>query len=118
MSTETVKTSVRDRYVVFHKAAQSFRGGEQNVGVLVVKYRPQNESCVERRVTTYQNGVSSLYSEIHTMVQCRNHPNIVSILESDTADLAQTYGSIWMQHCELGSLDALIMRYNERDVYL
>jgi hypothetical protein len=46
-STETVKTSVRDRYVVFHKAAQDFCGGEQNVGVFVVKYHPQDESCVE-----------------------------------------------------------------------
>ncbi|KAI4650540.1 hypothetical protein J4E93_002896 [Alternaria ventricosa] len=39
-------------------------------------------------------------------------------MDSDTSDLDHTYGSIWMQHCELGSLDALIMRYKERKMYL
>ncbi|KAI4635168.1 uncharacterized protein J4E87_000118 [Alternaria ethzedia] len=117
-STDMVKTSVRDKYVVLKEAPQGFHGGKQNVGVYVVKYRPLNETCVEKRVTAYQNGVHSIHSEIATMEQCRKHPNIVSIMGSDTADLDHTYGSIWMQHCELGSLDALIMRYKERQMRL
>ena len=72
-STEMVKTSVRDKYVVLEEAPQGFHGGKQNVGVYVVKYRPSNEKCVEKRVTAYQNGVHSIYSEIHIMEHCINH---------------------------------------------
>jgi serine/threonine protein kinase len=117
-TTTIVKTSARDKYAILSKAEHGFRGGSQNVGVYVVRHRPTGETCVEKRVTACQNGASSIYSEINTMVQLRDHPNIVTIMESDTAHLPETYGSIWMRHCELGSLDTLVMRYNARNMHL
>ncbi|KAF1834130.1 kinase-like protein [Decorospora gaudefroyi] len=109
--------ALRNDYFQVQQAVQGF-GGTQNSGVYVVLHRTTNTTCIEKRVAAKQNGAESVEHEIRTMKQVKGHPNIVSILEYDTDDIDTTYASIYMQHCELGSLDSLIGRFAQRDLYL
>jgi NIMA (never in mitosis gene a)-related kinase len=109
--------SARNNYVVLRPAVQGM-GGTQNSGIYIVQHRHTGQKLIEKRIIPNQNGSRSLHAEIRAMQACRNHANIISIFESDTQDYTITYGSIWMQHCELGSLDKLIMRYEQRGAFL
>jgi serine/threonine protein kinase len=90
------------------------RGG-QNEGVYLVKSKSDGETYIEKRVPSQTISSGHAQREVNAMRQCRDHPNIVSIVDA-TLDSYQLlgYGSTFMQRCELRSLDGLINRYHKR----
>jgi hypothetical protein len=85
--------------------------GRQNAGIFVVKHRYTNKEYIEKRVAPIAGMAEYAFREMRAMVQCEGHPHIVSIFAHD---LSGPYGSLFMQQCELGSLDSLILRFVDR----
>jgi serine/threonine protein kinase len=70
------------------------RGG-QNEGVYLVKSKSDSETYIEKRVPSKMISSEHAQREVNVMRQCRDHPNIVSIVDA-TLDSYQLlgYGSI------------------------
>ncbi|KAH7396315.1 kinase-like domain-containing protein [Pyrenochaeta sp. MPI-SDFR-AT-0127] len=107
----------RSDYIPIQHAAQGL-GGSQNSGIYIVRQRRTNVVCIEKRVPPVHINAGDTHREVRAMQQCMRHPNIVCILDYDLHHSRTGYGCIWMQHCELGSLDALILRLAQNRVYL
>jgi serine/threonine protein kinase len=88
--------------------------GNQNQGIYLAKHLASNKVYVEKRV------VLSGYAkrEVKAMQQYRQHPHLVCIFTFTFSQHRATTVSIYMQHCELGSLDELMMRYNAHNTRL
>jgi serine/threonine protein kinase len=88
------------------------RNGGQNKGVYIVKYKADGENYIEKRVPLEMVVSGQAQREVRAMRQLSNHRNIICILLEDLECYTRLgYGSIYMQHCELGSLDGLIDRF-------
>jgi serine/threonine protein kinase len=85
--------------------------GCQNAGIYIVKHRSTNKEYIEKRLAPIGGNALYAFREMRAMIQCEGHPHIVSIFAHD---LSGPFGSIFMQQCELGSLDSLILRFVER----
>ena len=85
--------------------------GTQNAGIYLSKHLATNKVYIEKRIVT--SGYAR--REIQAMLLCQSHPHLVHIFKYHVSG---PYASIYMQHCELGSLDALILRYNARSTRL
>jgi serine/threonine protein kinase len=86
--------------------------GGNNRGVYLVKLKSTNKPYIEKRVGTTDIKAGYALREIRIMIQCWGHPNIVRIKSHDLNYSTLGNGSIFMQNCELGSLDGLIRRYS------
>ncbi|OAL45396.1 kinase-like protein [Pyrenochaeta sp. DS3sAY3a] len=88
--------------------------GAQNCGVWLVKAKRSGTCFIEKRVgpRAIQSGKS--IREVKALMQLRRHPNIVEVRDVDFDYSVTRHGSIFMQHCELGSLEAMIDRYDKK----
>ena len=105
--------SSRSQYTSVSRAAQGV-GGNNNLGIYVVRHNRTNKTYIEKRVRPSAICQGDIQHEIQVMQQCNGHPNIVSVMDYDLNYRSLRYGSVYMQHAELGSLDALIGRFAQR----
>lgn len=106
----------RAAFVPIQNAAQGLGGGMNN-GIIVVRNRHDRTLAIEKRLSAELIAHGACQREVDAMAQCDGHPNIVYLISYDfaAASVRQVgYGSVWMQYCELGSLDALMLRYDQR----
>ena len=99
-------------FLTIKKLTQRGDTGLQNNGIYLTKHLASRKVYIEKRLSF--SGYAQ--REIQAMRLCPKHPHLVSIFASDQRTPSTI--SIYMQHCELGSLDALIMRYNQRSARL
>ncbi|KAH7071360.1 kinase-like domain-containing protein [Paraphoma chrysanthemicola] len=95
--------------------ANQVAGGCNNVGVYVVRHRVTNKRYIEKRYHPSDIDKGNVHHEIRVMQQLRGHPNVIEIVNYDLDYSQLSYGSVFMQRAELGSLDAVIKRYADRD---
>lgn len=83
-----------------------------------MKLKTTGKYYIEKRVgkKVIEKGYAA--REIKMMTQCWGHPNIVRIKSFDLDYHQYGYGSIFMQRCELGSLDGLIHQFSRRNEQL
>lgn len=94
-------------------------GGGQNTGILLVRHRRTQTLYIEKRIPGALVADGSAEREVRAMQQCRSQAHIVQLLTYDLGMSAATpYGSVYMQYCEVGSLDAVMLRYGARGAYL
>jgi serine/threonine protein kinase len=103
----------RTSYQPLHHAPQGV-GGNNNLGIIIVRHTLTHKTFVEKRIRPSAIRSRDIHREIRIMQQVRKHANIVSIASFDLNYKTLGYGSVFMQHCTLGSLDALIGRYRRR----
>jgi serine/threonine protein kinase len=88
--------------------------GSQNQGVYIVKHKSSGEKCIEKRIPGVMIEYGQAQREVNAMQQLKNHTHIVSLKTSALESYHLTgYGSIFMQHCELGSLEGLIDQFRK-----
>jgi serine/threonine protein kinase len=109
--------SPRSSYQPLNHAPQGV-GGNNNLGILVVRHNRTYKTFIEKRIRPSATTRGDIQREIRIMQQVRSHPNIVSIADFDLNYKTLGYGSLFMQHCSLGSLDALIGRYRRREKHV
>jgi serine/threonine protein kinase len=93
-------------------------GGGCNLGVFIVRNKYSGKIYIEKRVDKQSITRGYAGRELRAMLQCRSHPNIVQIRAHDFDYSRVRYGSFFMQHCELGSLDDVIERFASRNARL
>ncbi|KAH7350386.1 kinase-like domain-containing protein [Pyrenochaeta sp. MPI-SDFR-AT-0127] len=96
------------------RSLSAARNGGQNCGVYLVKSKRSDTKYIEKRVNRRSIQEGYAQREVQAMFQCRNSPHIICIETWDLDYCRLGYGSIFMQRCELGSLDLLIERYARR----
>ncbi|CBY00229.1 hypothetical protein LEMA_P013590.1 [Plenodomus lingam JN3] len=107
-------------FTPIQKAIQGV-GGAQNSGILITLHNSSGKVYIEKRIPLRLITQGDIRREVCAMQQCsaQPHPNIVRLI---TFELQSPYhiphGSLWLQHCELGSLDALMLRYMRRGHHL
>ncbi|KAH9882450.1 hypothetical protein J1614_000686 [Plenodomus biglobosus] len=110
----------RHEFTPVQNAAQGV-GGAQNKGILITKHNSSGKLYIEKRIPLALIAMGDSRREVRAMQQCSTHPhpNIVRLItfELQTPNHIP-YGSLWLQYCELGSLDALMLRYMRRGQYL
>ncbi|KAF5854454.1 hypothetical protein GGP41_007221 [Bipolaris sorokiniana] len=87
--------------------------GAHNQGIYLMKHLPSAKIYIEKRLLPSR----ATKREIRAMRLCNPHPHLISIFtftQSSTTSII----SIYMQHCELGSLDTLILRFNAHNTRL
>jgi len=109
--------SVRSKYTPISAAPQA-EGGNNNLGIVVVRHNRTGRTLVEKRAHPSAVDRGDLLQEILVMLRCNNCTNIVSCREYELDYSRTGYASVYMQHAELGSLDALIGRYAARGIGL
>ncbi|KAF2851940.1 hypothetical protein T440DRAFT_361962, partial [Plenodomus tracheiphilus IPT5] len=108
----------RHEFTPVQNAAQGVGGG-QNQGILIVRHKTSGKVYIEKRIPPCLITQGDTRREVRAMGQCSSHPNIVRLITYDLNTPAHIpYGSLYLQHCELGSLDALMLRYAARGQYL
>ncbi|KAF1944417.1 kinase-like protein, partial [Clathrospora elynae] len=110
--------SARSDFITI-KGLSSAKNGGNNRGVYLVKSKRSGIKYIEKRVS--KTAIDSGYAEkeVCIMAQCRgSHPNMIQLLFADLDDSSLGYGSIFMQRCELGSLDTLISQYMRKSARL
>ncbi|CAO2654577.1 Nn.00g113100.m01.CDS01 [Neocucurbitaria sp. VM-36] len=100
------------------KLLASAQNGGNNRGVFLVKSKRSHKKYIEKRVGRSAIDSGHARREVEAMRRGRNHPTIIQLKISDLDYSRLGYGSIIMQHCELGSLDMLIARFSRRDELL
>jgi len=97
------------------KALKSGENGGCNSGILLVKSRASGKKYIEKRVSRKIISCGLAQREVKAMQLWIDHPNIVRIVGHALKDASRVgYGSIFMQHCELGDVDGLIEQYSKR----
>lgn len=109
--------SPRNSYSPVHAGAQGL-GGNNNLGIVVVRHKRTGKKYVEKRVRPGGITHGHVQREIRMMQACRNHPNIVAIIDYDLSYSRLNYGSLYMQRAELGGLDILITQFRRRQRFL
>jgi serine/threonine protein kinase len=92
--------------------------GGCNVGVFLVRKQRTGKTSIEKRVREKDIKRGYAQRELRAMLQCQKFPNIIHIREYDLNSSKVGYGSFFMQHCELGSLDGIITQHKLRGKYL
>jgi serine/threonine protein kinase len=94
------------------KLLSAGKAGGQNDGTYLVKSKRSGTLYIEKHVKKRDLEKGIAQRELRAMIQCQNQPNIVQIRAHIFHDARVTgYGSIFMQHCELGCLSSLISQY-------
>jgi serine/threonine protein kinase len=81
--------------------------GQFNEGILLVRWRQDNEEYVEKRIKRRDIDEGRAAREVRAMKQC-SYKYICGLLASDLDYRQYGYGSLYMEHCELGSLATAI----------
>ncbi|KAF2826833.1 kinase-like protein [Ophiobolus disseminans] len=105
--------SARSKFTPLCAATQQ-EGGAHNLGIIVVRHKRTGKTYIEKRVKPDAVKHRHIDPEINVMLRCGLQPNIVDCKDYDLACCSTGYGSVYLQHAELGSLDALIGRYARR----
>ena len=105
-----------DFVTVRHLSAE--RAGGFNRGIVLVRCRRNDKHYIEKRIGLREIRSGHAAREARAMTLCR-HPHIVEAYFADlTTQRGRDYGSIYMAHCELGSLDSMIARFDARHARL
>jgi serine/threonine protein kinase len=96
------------------KSLTAAKNGGNNQGGFLVKSKRSGNLYIEKRISQEHIQLGYATREKDALCQCGDHPNIVSLICYDFDCSLLGYGSIFMEQCELGSLDSLITRYNQR----
>lgn len=107
----------RDSFTSGYPAVQGV-GGNNNLGVFVVRHCRTNKKYIEKRVRPSAIRQGIIQREIRAMEQCNGHPNVISVFRYDLEHKNVGYGSVYLQHAELGSVDRLIQRFIEKDTWI
>lgn len=107
----------REDYVVAESIKAADHGG-MNEGVYVVKSRHTNKKYIEKRLTASFVASGMARREVRAMSRCIGQATIIQLKYNDLSYHGYGYGSIFMQYCELGSLDGLISRYRRKGKHL
>ena len=99
------------------KALAAGQAGAMNAGIILVRTR-KGTKAIEKRFdeSTVRHGFAA--REVKTMQRC-NHTNVCAYLGSDLDTRRCGYGSLFMERCELGSLEMLVkqfIRYNKMQI--
>jgi serine/threonine protein kinase len=115
------------KYIVFTMGARSTfetikplsaaKHGGMNRGVFLVKSKYFKKKYIEKRLGTTQIDAGYGDREVRAMRQC-SHPNVIRIADWDLDYTSYGYGSIFMDHCELGSLGDLVHRFKTKNKLL
>jgi hypothetical protein len=111
------KSCSRSEFETIKPLTAAARGG-CNVGVLLVRSKRSGKTYIEKRMKPRDIDKGRAERELRALIQCKGFPNIVRIREYDLNHSRDGYGSLFMQYCELGSLDGMIKQYGTRDKYL
>ena len=84
------------------------RKGGLNAGVFVVKNRKTGKSCVYKKIPGQHKEI--LEREI-LLLQVLRHPNIVGFVDAFITDHQPVQLGLYMEYCDLGSLQDLLDRY-------
>jgi serine/threonine protein kinase len=112
-----LKHGSRSDYETIKPLTAAAHGG-CNVGVLLVRNKRNGKTYIEKRVSQKHVDQGRAQRELLAMLQCKGFPNIIRIREYDLNYSQTGYGSLFMQYCELGSLDGMIKQFRARDKYL
>ncbi|KAH7074618.1 kinase-like domain-containing protein [Paraphoma chrysanthemicola] len=99
----------RSDFTIIRPLAEAKNGG-CNTGIyLVISH--SGTKYIEKRVGV--DAIRDLYAnrEIEALIRLDGFPNIIRLRDYNIDCSRTGYGSIYMQHCELGSVDNLIKRY-------
>jgi serine/threonine protein kinase len=107
----------RSDYDIIKPLAAAKNGG-YNVGVFLVKNKKTGKTMIEKRVSQKDINKGLDRRELRAMLQCQKFLNIIQIREYDLDSSKVGYGSFFMNHCELGSLDGVIKPHVLRGKYL
>ncbi|KAF2492240.1 kinase-like protein, partial [Lophium mytilinum] len=90
--------------------------GALNGGIFIVKSKSSGKLYIEKRFTSRDVRELHAKREVAYLRQLRGHPNIAQLkaFELDPRDTPRMY----MEFYELGALDTLIDRYENKQVYL
>lgn len=86
--------------------------GAFNQGIVLVRCRRNSKLYIEKRISTRDVRSGHAAREARALSVCR-HPHVIEFYFSDL-NPKPGYGSIYMAHCELGSLDRMITRFSHR----
>jgi serine/threonine protein kinase len=111
------KSCSRSEFETIKPLTAAARGG-CNVGVLLVRSKRSGKTYIEKRMKPRDIDKGRAERELRALIQCKGFPSIVRIREYDLNHSRDGYGSLFMQYCELGSLDGMIKQYGTRDKYL
>ncbi|KAF2179768.1 kinase-like protein [Zopfia rhizophila CBS 207.26] len=101
------------------KQLNTVKGGDNgalNEGIFLVQSRRSGQLYIEKRIKERDIRDGHGDRERRALKQC-DHPNIVAFIGSNF-DTHYGYGSIYMQHCDLGALDTLIKRLKRHGRYV
>jgi hypothetical protein len=88
--------SARSEFAPISRATQGV-GGNNNLGIIVVLHLRTKKTYIEKRVRVADIASGNIRREIRIMQQCRNHPNITTILTHDLNFHRTRFGSVYMQ---------------------
>ncbi|EUC42431.1 hypothetical protein COCMIDRAFT_28921 [Bipolaris oryzae ATCC 44560] len=92
-------------FLTLKKLTHHGDAGAHNQGIYLTQHLPTAKVYIEKRLLPSR----AAKREILAMRLCNPHPHLVSIF---TSTQSTSIISIYMQHCELGSLDTLILHFN------
>lgn len=93
--------------------------GALNNGVLLVRNRQSGKLRVQKCIPTQSSKVdSSMLQREILMLQVLRHQNVVGYVDACITDGVPRQMSLYMEYCDLGSLQKLIKRYLQNDEYI
>jgi serine/threonine protein kinase len=103
--------SPRYRFEIASTISENF--GENNVGILIVGDNATGRYCVEKRLRPADIAYGSAQREIEIMMQLRNHPNIIQLVDFELKDdpklpECELSARTWTEYCETGNLLLLV----------
>lgn len=99
----------RDGFQEIKHLAAATHQGAMNQGIFLVRKRRGGKKAIEKRSASSSMMAGDALREIELMGRC-NYRCIPALLGYDL-DMTPGYASIYMDFCELGSLDSLIERF-------
>lgn len=107
--------SVRELFTVVKSPKDSKKGGMNEAVFLVTHENKPGKFYIEKRVARAQIEDGYGDCEVKALYRFRDCPYIVTYKIHDFTNYKQLgYGSMYMPRCELGSLDSLIRRFDNR----
>jgi serine/threonine protein kinase len=98
------------------KTLAAGQAGAMNAGIILVRMH-KGAKAIEKRFDPSSIRAGFAARELKTMERC-NHGNICAFLGSDLDPHRYGYGSVYMEYCELGSLEMLIKQFARRKVHI
>ncbi|KAJ4293308.1 hypothetical protein N0V90_008590 [Kalmusia sp. IMI 367209] len=101
-------------FIPIHKLSTG-EAGFFNKGIWLVRCKQNGKTYIEKRIG--KNCIRSGHAarEARAMAAC-NQPNLIAMFAANLDTCRLDYGSIYMQHCELGSLHDLLERFAQKRI--